>query len=143
MSSLAVVVGEFFVVDAHAQEFFPESFPCDAKQFRGFALVAAGFVQHIKDEFALHFLQVVVLRRWRFLPRGICPIPADERFRLEKVTSSGTIRVERSESSTRLPIVREAARSISLFNSRTLPGQPYCRSCLHTAGESESRGRPI
>ena len=41
MSSLAVVVGEFFVVDAHAQEFFPESFPCDAKQFRGFALVAA------------------------------------------------------------------------------------------------------
>ena len=87
MSSLAVVVGEFFVVDAHAQEFFPESFPCDAKQFRGFALVAAGFVQHIKDEFALHFLQVVVLRRWRFLPRGICPIPADERFRLEKVAS--------------------------------------------------------
>ena len=87
MSSLAVVVGEFFVVDAHAQEFFPEPFPCDAKQFRGLALVAAGFVQHIKDEFALHFLQVVVLRRWRFLPRGICPIPADERFRLEKVAS--------------------------------------------------------
>ena len=76
MSSLAVVVGEFFVVDAHAQEFFPESFPCDAKQFRGLALVAAGFVQYIKDEFALHFLQVVVLRRWRcFFPRGICPIP--------------------------------------------------------------------
>ena len=85
MSSPAVAVRGLFVVDAHAQEFFPEAFPCDAEQFRGFALVAAGFVQHIKDEFAFHFLQVVVLRRLRLRLMGICPIPADERFRFEKV----------------------------------------------------------